>query len=452
MRLTTKYFFVGMGLVIALVLIFFTLSFLINVASDQINTFYVPKVNGTPNLSNPGSESFWNTVPTTVVPLISSSNYPPSGATQTVSVQIAWTNSTPTPELIVKLQFANSGPSASYASPLNVYVNNTAYPNGKVMLAYQNFSCTSQYSSCFGGQYPQDIGALPLAIGNNYTYPEQATVLLGIAPGASTNAWYSVSYKPKMVMGTPGALDTGSGGQSEFWLWSSNPTDNATQDTGYPGLYYPNGTALSTASFGLPARASYAMDGYANGTAFYQIGGMPNSSQFLYINNPALESNNLTALASTPVSYVMNPFEVQAKGVYNSAANSWTVEYARSLTTSGLYGENAFQAQLNSSNPKNYYIGFEVNQGLASETYLMYYGSVSFWWRLNFQGTPAYVGYNNQYGGNEISGLSCLILAAFFLSSAFAESKKESRGLAFPTFGLILRDSLRGIDSNLTTM
>jgi hypothetical protein len=426
MRLTTKYFFVGMGFVIALVLIFFTFSFLINVASNQINTFYVPRVSGTPNLGNPGSESFWGGVPTTVVPLISSSNYPPSGATQTVSVQIAWTNSTPTPQLIVKLQFSNDGSSASYASPLDIYVNNTAYPNGKVMSAYQNMSCTSQFSKCFGGQYPQDIGTLPLAIGSNYTYPEQSTILLGMTPGANATAWYSVSYKPKMVMGTPGALDTGSGGQAEFWVWSSNPTDNATQDTGYPGLHYPNGTAVSTASFGLPAHASYAMDGYANSSAFYQLGGMPNSSQFLYINNPAVETDNLTTLASAPITGLMNPFEVQAKGVYSSSANSWTVEYVRNLTTSALYGENAFQAQLNSSNPKNYYIAFEVNQGLASETYLMYYGSVSFWWRLNFQGTPGYVGYNNQYGGNEISGLSCLILAVFFLSNAFGTSKKAS--------------------------
>lgn len=429
MRLTTKYFFVGVGLVVALVLIFFTLAFLINVASDQINTFYVPRVNGTPNLSNPGSESFWSNVSSTVVPLISSSNYPPSGATQTVAVQIAWTNSTPSPELIVKLQFGNYGSSASFASPMNVYVNDTAYPNGMVMPAYQNFSCTSQFSSCFGGQYPQDIGTLPLAIGPSYVYPEQATVLLGMTPGAQTNAWYSVSYKPKMVMGTPGALDTGSGGQAEFWVWSSNPTDNATQDTSYPGLSYPNGTALSTASFGLPPHASYAMDGYANGSAFYQIGGMPNSSQYLYINNPALETNNLTTLASTPITYTMNPFEVQAKGLYSSTANSWTIEYVRNLTTSNLYGENAYQAQLNSSNPSNYYIAFEVNQGLASETYLMYYGSVSFWWRLNFQGTPAYVGYNNEYGGNEISGLSCLLLAAFFLSSGFVASKKSSSEL-----------------------
>ena len=102
---------------------------------------------------------------------------------------------------------------------------------------------------------------------------------MGMSPGANTDAWYAVSYKPKMVMGTAGALDTGSGGQAEFWMWSSNPTDNSSQDAGYPGLMFPNGTAMSTSSFGLPPRASYAIDGYSNASGFYHLGGMPNSSR-----------------------------------------------------------------------------------------------------------------------------------------------------------------------------
>ena len=54
MRLTTKYFFVGIALVISLTLIFFAASFLINSASNQINTFYVSKVSGVPDFANPG--------------------------------------------------------------------------------------------------------------------------------------------------------------------------------------------------------------------------------------------------------------------------------------------------------------------------------------------------------------------------------------------------------------
>jgi len=371
-----------------------------------------------PNFANPGEEQFWSGLPTTTVPLIPSSNYPPSGATPTVSVQIALTNSTSSPELLVKLKFSNYGTGPSFAPQSPIFVNDTAYLAGKVMPAYQNFSCTSQFSSCFGNIYPQDMGTLPLAIGPNYVYPEQANILMGISPGANTDAWYAVSYKPKMVMGTAGALDTGSGGQAEFWMWSSNPTDNSSQDIGYPGLTYPNGTSLSTASFGLPPRASYAVDGYANSSGFYQLGGMPNSSQFLYLNNPALETANLSSITST--GNLWNPFEVQAKGAYDPGSNSWTVEYARSLITSSQFGQNAFQQQFNVSTPNNYYISFEINQGQASETYLIYYGSVSFWWRLNFQGTPGYVGYSNQYGSilqNNFTIISSMLLILYLLLS-----------------------------------
>ncbi len=410
-----------MTFVLVLAIVFFTVSFLINVESTQINTFDVKEVSGVPNFSNPGGESFWGSVPTVTVPLIASSNYSPSGATQDVKVQIAWTSSTSSPELLIKLVFANYGSGPSYASPIPFYVNNSLVnPDAGVSQAYQNFSCTNQYSSCFGSLYPQDIGLMPLATGSNYVYPEQASVVLGMSPGANTDAWYNVSYKPKMVMGTAGALDTGSGGQSEVWLWSSNPTDNATQDTGYPGLTYPNGTAVNTADFGLPAHASYAIDGYMNSSEFYQIGGLPNSSQFLYINNPALATNNVSSIQR--VSYYMNPFEVQAKGMYNPSANTWTVEYARSLTTSSAHGESNYQAQFNPNNPNNYYIAFEVNQGQASETYLLYYGSVSFWWRLNFQGTPGYVGYNQNYGSNAVYSVTG-ILAALFLTYSIDKSR-----------------------------
>ena len=424
MRLTTKYFFVGLTFVLVLALVFFTVSFLLNVESTQINTFYVKEVNGTPNFSNPGGESFWGNVRTVTVPMIASSNYPPSGATNNVKVQIAWTGSTATPELLIKLVFSNYGSGPSYASPVPFYVNNSlANPNGGVSQAYQNFSCTNQFSSCFGSFYPQNMGLLPLATGTSYVYPEQSSVLLGMSPGANTDAWYNVSYKPKMVMGTAGALDTGAGGQSEVWLWSSNPTDNATQDAGYPGLTYPNGTSVSTAAFGLPSHASYAIDGYMNSSAFYQIGGLPNSSQFLYINNPSLETNNVSSVQR--VSYYMNPFEVQAKGHYDSNSNTWTVEYVRSLTTSSANGESNYQAQFNPNNPNNYYIAFEVNQGQASETYLLYYGSVSFWWRLNFQGTPGYVGYNENYGSNAMYSMVG-ILAALFVTYTFEMSRRRN--------------------------
>jgi hypothetical protein len=381
---------------VVLIVSMFTLSFAINVYSAQISTIYVPQVSGKPDLGNPGSEAFWTNVPTESVPLIPTSNYPPSGETGTVNVQMAWTDAAGTPEMIVKLQFQNYGSSPSYGSSVPVpELNDTAYPGGRLVPMY-NSTCLYPYSSCYGGVYPQDVGFYQLATGSQYVYPEQAVVLFGIQPAGGTTGAYAVSYKPKMLPGTSGVL--GTGGTAEVWLWSSNPTDNSSQDSGYPGLSYPNGTSLNTASFGLAPHSSYAIDGYTNTSSFYQIGGIPGSSMFPFINNPALYSGNLSSVA--PVTQYMNPFMVQSKGVYDASHNTWTVEYIRALQTSSVskMGEDKYQLQMNTSSPNNYYIAFAVTQGQGSETYLIYYSSVSFWWAFNFQSNSGLNGYNNQYG------------------------------------------------------
>lgn len=439
MRRTTRYFFVGMSLVIIYALVFFSVSFLINVGSNQISTIYVAQVNGAPNLTNPGSEPFWSKLQTYTVPLIEANSYPgsPSGYTDTVQVQMAWTNVTGTADLLVKMTFANYCPSyisscgPSYGSSVSTpVVNNTSYPNGKLSPMYANSSCLYTFSSCYGGFYPQDVGFLPLAIGSNYIYPEQAIVMLGITPGALADTWYAISYKPKMVLGTTGALGTGGGGNAELWLWSSNPTDNSSLDSGYPGMHYPNGSAVSTAAFGLPARASYAIDGYTNASSFYQIGGLPgaNSSQFPFINTAGTETSNASTVSLA--GGLMNPFEVQAKGVYNSG--SWTVEYVRALSTPSALGENQYQMQINPNQAGNYHIAFAVSQGQASQTYLIYYNSVSFWWAYNFV-SPS--GFNSPaYVGNTTTSsvpLSSIMVAVFLL--AFLARKSGFGGQAkFP--------------------
>jgi hypothetical protein len=399
LRRTSKYFWVAVTWVTFLFIAMFTLSFAINAYSAEVNTFYVPQVSGAPNLANPGSEAFWGSVPTVSVPLIPSSNYPPSGETNMAHVQMAWTQATGTPELVVKITFTNYGSSPSYGSSVAIPVlNDTGNPAGRTFPMYTNSTCLYPSSSCYGGLYPQDVEFYQLAQGTQYTYPEQVNVILGIQPGANTTGWYQVSYKPKMVPGTTGALGTGSGGSAEIWTWSSNPTDNSSLDTGYPGMTFPNGTTVSTADFGLAAGSSYAIDGYANSTSYYEIGGLPGSSQFPYINTPGLYGQNISS--TTSADQYMNPFMVQSKGVYNSQTNTWTVEFVRALSTTSLshLGEDNYQLQMNPKSSSDYYIAFEINQGQGSETYLLYYGSVSFWWGFNFQTTNGFVGYDNQYG------------------------------------------------------
>ena len=273
---------------------------------------------------------------------------------------------------------------------------------------------------------------MPLEQGPQYVYPEQAIVMLGIAPGANVSVWYGVSYKPKLVLGTTGALGTGTGGAAEMWIWSRSPTDNASNDQAYPGLKYPNGTSLTTTSFGLPQRASYAIDGYTNATSFYQIGGLPNSTfMFPYINTPQFYDGNLSGVSASPI---MNPFEVQAKGaVPASQGGNWVVEFVRPLLTSTSQGENKYQLEMNQNSMDNYHISFAVSQEGLSQTYLTYYDSVSFWYNFNFNTNSGLNGYTNQgeYALLNHSSLGgVLAIAALFLYSA---RKSELPYLAFST-------------------
>jgi hypothetical protein len=430
MRRTTKYFFVGMSLVIAYAIIFLSVSFLINAGSAQLSTIYVMKVNGTPNFSagpsGPGSESFWSTVQAHPVPLEQTVEFPgsPAGYTSSITVKLAWTNATGIPELLILMTFPNVGSGANWNgnqpipivnSTIQNYVgsNSPMFPNATAA-EFCGINTNASNPRCLGVQYPGDT-ALPLAIGSGYVYPEQASVILGIAPGAGTDTWYQVSYKPKMVVGSSGALSTGTGGAAEMWTWSSNPTDNSSKDNGYPGIKFPNGTSMNPLDFGMPNHASYAIDGYTNGSSYYQIGGMPNSSPFPFQNLAYLENPNLTQIG--PVTSAWNPFEVQAKGNYSSTANTWTVEFVRNLTTTSALGENKLQELFNPRAAYNYHVAFAVSQGQMSQTYLIYYNSVSFWWALNFV-SPS--GFNPaQYTATSSFAPFSGLIVAFFLLSYF---------------------------------
>jgi hypothetical protein len=394
MRRDSKYFALGAAVVIALVIIFFSVSFLANAFSDQLSTIYVKQVSGAPDFLNPGGEGFWSGVLSYSVPLIESISYAgsPSGHTDYVNVQMAWTATTAQPELLIRMAFPSPSDFAAVAPALEVpMLNDTA--NNLVYPMY-NSSCVYPFERCYGGQYPQDVGFLPLATSPHISYPQQAIVVLGIAPGGNTSGWYKVSYKPKMIPGTSGALSTGAGGAAELWIWSRSPTDNSSADPSYPGIAYPNGTALDPSHFGLPPHASYAIDGYTNATSFYQLGGVPPSSMFPFINAPQFYDSNFSNIQTG--SGMMNPFEVQAKGAYSSGM--WVVEFVRPLNTPSNGGENGFQLQMNPSSATDYYASFAVSQESYGQGYLLYYNSVSFWWRFNFQTTSGFSGYNPNYG------------------------------------------------------
>jgi hypothetical protein len=405
MKLTTKVFFIGFAFVLILAGIFFTVDYLVNNASSNIQTIFVPLVSGAPDLNNPGSESFWSSASSYKVYLEPSLAFTGStaGKTSIVTVKMAWINS-PTPELVALLSFANvgSGPSYSNNPPLINF-------SGKITPLIPNPSCsyniTGNSTSCFGGFYPQDVGNFPLYYNSSYNYPEQASIWWGLAPGANTTTFFEVSYKPKMVLGTSGTLGTGSGGAAEIWTWSSNPTDNSSNDKGYPGIFFANGTAVYPQNFGMPTDESYAIDGYTNGSSYFQIGGIPPRSIIPVANTLAAMNFTNSHIAS---SSLFNPFEVQAHGVYSSSSNSWKVEFVRPLITSANLGENTLQEQFNPNVGQTYYVAFSVTQGNAGEAFLQYYNSVSFWWQLRLQrGSGLGYSVSTNYSGDD--GLSFLL-------------------------------------------
>lgn len=428
MRRTTKYFVVGVTLVLCYAVIFFSVSFAINAGENQLETLSVTKVSGVANFASPGSEGFWSNIPGTNIPLIDANAYPgtPAGHTDHVTVKMAWSDTTGTPLLFIRMEFPAYGPVSAQAPSLGVPTLNDSTHNQ--MIPMYNASCIYPFQSCYGAIYPQDVGFMPLSQGTQYVYPEQAIVMLGMSPGANTDAWYAVSYKPKMVLGTSGALGTGSGGAAEMWIWSRSPTDNTS--SAYPGIKYPNGTSVDPSAWGMPSHESYAIDGYTNATSFYQLGGIPPSSQFPFINNAALYTTNLSSV-SLSASQLTNPFEVQAKGVTPNGPNSnWVVEFVRPLHTSTQNGENQYQLQMDPNSSSNYHIAFAVSQEGASQTYLLYYNSVSFWWNFNFQTTSGFNGYSNQYGAINANlamiGLT-LVPAGGFLGRKALDNKHSKK-------------------------
>ena len=89
----------------------------------------------------------------------------------------------------------------------------------------------------------------------------------------------------------------------------------------------PTGRASTQLPFGLPSHASYAIDGYSNSSGFYQLGGMPNSSEFLYLNNPSPRNKEpLQYRHGIRVSGI--PLKCRRREIMIPSANSWTVEYA----------------------------------------------------------------------------------------------------------------------------
>ncbi len=107
-----KLFVLGLIIVLAILAATYGADYALNSASQATSTitaYYVP--NAEPNLGDPGSELFWNTIPWTTVPLVPTIPVPggASGHTHFVYVKAAWTYINGTPYIFILMKARNHG-------------------------------------------------------------------------------------------------------------------------------------------------------------------------------------------------------------------------------------------------------------------------------------------------------------------------------------------------------
>ena len=282
------------------------------------------RVDGAVNYSNPGGEGFWQSIAWTDVPLVASVA-PGGGHTPDVRVKSANDGF----NVFVLLQWNDSaGP--SFASNDELW----QAPNGTLMLLDPSETANVTHLYYNATYYYQDRAAmlwfLPQSLGRQQT--------------------------PAMVLGSEGAI---TGGAAEIWHWQSNPTDNHPLDTGFPGGY--------TDSLGNPIypadNLSFAEDDYTNMTGFFTTPG------YFGAGAPNLVPE-------------MDPFLVRVGSSYSNATKQWTVEMARTFTTSQ---GTPYCVQLAAGT--TYYTAYAIWNGRLGESSA--YKSVSQWYTLTVSNQTA---------------------------------------------------------------
>jgi hypothetical protein len=263
------------------------------------------RVNGAPNYTAPGSESFWQSINWTVVPLAASVS-PGGGHTSNLLVKSANNGF----DIYMLFRWNDSAGPSFLADP-EMY----RAPNGSLIPLTPE--ATANVTQLF--------------YNSTYYYPDRVAVLWFIANQSERQ------QSPRMMLGTNGAI---TGGAAEIWHWQSNPTDNNPNDTGFPGGYTnPTGAPIYP-----PDNLSFAEDDYTNTTGFFVIAGSFGSG-----------SPNLDPYA--------DPFIIHVGSYYSYSNKTWTVEMVRSFTTSQA---SSYRVQL--ATGSSYFIAMAVWQGKLGES------------------------------------------------------------------------------------
>ena len=281
------------------------------------------RVTGAPNYTAPGSEPFWDGISWTDVSLGASVS--PGGGH--------------TPNVLVKS--ANDG--------FNIYVlfrwNDSVGPS---------FGASTEVYTASNGSLvplnPADTGqAKQLYYNSTYYYPDRVAMLWFLQNSTGRQ------QSPAMELGSNGAI---TGGAAEIWHWQSNPTDNSSNDTGFPGGYTdPSGSAIFPSN-----NVSFAEDDYTNTTGFYVIAGSFGAA-----------SPNLAPYA--------DPFVVHAGNSFSDSSKSWTVEMVRTFAAA-----EASQYRVQLATGSTYFVAFAVWNGKLGES--SHIKSVSQWYTFTVSDQP----------------------------------------------------------------
>ena len=263
------------------------------------------RVTAAPNYVSPGSESFWDSIAWTDVPLGASVS-PGGGHTSAVLVKSANDGF----NIYVLFRWNDSvGP--SFGSSTEIY----AAPNGTLLPL--NPASTANVTQ--------------LVYNSTYYYPDRVAMLWFLQTPATRQ------QSPTMVLGSDGAI---TGGAANIWHWQSVPTDNNASDTSFPGGYTdPSGSPIYPNN-----NVSFAEDDYTNTTGFYTIGGSFGAS-----------SANLAPYA--------DPYVVHVGNYFSDSNKTWTVEMVRSFTISEA---SKYRVQLAAGS--SYYVAFAVWNGKLGES------------------------------------------------------------------------------------
>jgi len=291
------------------------------------------KVKGNADLSSPGSESFWASIPWTEVPL--SANVPNGGHTPYILVKMA-NNGT---YLFVLLSWNATVPSHMMSSVFSLGGGPPGYPP----LWYNQSS----------GQYiPAPPRSLEETVVKSYyvnsTYYSQDRVAI---------MWYlggqSGTPNDCMVVGKPNGGALQAGGAADIWDFMMGATWNTTQPfhigVGYPlrplSDYYKwwNGNVSFTGVDYKAPPYGFALNLYTNASNLYEVG----LGTGLFYTDVATNQTN--------------PYVVQANA-YNTT-HTWVVEMVRQMGTPAGAGNYEVDLQPNST----YDVAFAVWQGYYGE-------------------------------------------------------------------------------------